>query len=57
MVQMLLLYHFHTNVSQTAQVGTGESTVLLVAIASGTGMSGSGTITGDTSQFVAVDLK
>ena len=41
-----------SDVSQTSQVGTGESTVLIVAIASGTGMTGSGTITvRDTSQF------
>ncbi len=42
-----------SDVSQSGEVGTGEATVLLAAIASGTGMTGaSGTITvRDTSQF------
>ena len=47
---------FNTSFAATdvspASTGTGQSTTLLVAIASGTGMSGSGTITVvDTSQF------
>jgi len=42
-----------TNVSP-ASTGTGESTTLIVNIASGTGMTGSGTITvNDTSQFAS----
>ena len=43
-----------SDVSQASQVGTGESTILVVAIASGTGMTGAGTITvRDTSQFAS----
>ena len=49
---------FNTSFAATdvspASTGTGQSTTLLAAIASGTGMSGSGTITvNDTSQFAS----